>query len=430
MPWASMLYNLEFLPTGAPVPPGNGKHWHRTGVEHCALVDGVPLPSKMERAESSESESSSGSDSDGDYASSDAPPPLTPRKRRMQPATSPRDSQADLNGSPVQCVLPQRPGNAMTRNTREPWGHRHSPTIRSPSRAQNTCTKLPAHLTPINNHGLFLPGQANTKQSGAKPRSEDRIRAAQHLFRALGHTNRSEQARTEPGNADRAATRPRISFLHGLSAQADRRNSKHDLAEVPKPAEPIMPQFSRTMQGTQQCVIATESSTFELVITPPSPRPDGEDKKKGITGVRITSHRSRAPPAISPPSPTLQPPPFELAPGRSRHLAQQRRQAAPQLLAQQAVHRNLAPSPSPRALMQCNTMPLQESAVQARRPTTPMAHTTPSKEATPPRFCQGVHFAGIEAPSSKYVPPGRRRRMPGAVAHSPMGARVAMPLHH
>lgn len=427
MPWASMLYNLEFLSGGALSSNGSTGRTSTEALPSHAFLDEPMVFSKPTKSFDAELSMAMDDKSVVALALSDASPPHTPRKPCRKRDSSSLD--ADLNGSPVQCELPQRPGMAVMRNSPRGYGHRTASTIRSPTRSRQSCEALPAHLTPITNHGLRLPSHAGVR-STCKPRSQDRIRAAQRLFRALGQSSRTDQAADEEQYTSSTQARPRASFLYNLSAQAHRRNSKLKVHE--KASEPDVPQFTSTMHGTQQCVIATQSSTFELVITPPSPKPDHESNDTGVTGVRITSHRSHEPISRTPPSPWLEPPPFELAPGRARHIAEQKRRASAPQLAQQTKPRpqstisapNPVNTPAQRALA-----PLQPANVQAGL--VPRMTYSPPKEVLLPRHCaQMQSLDGINPSMHKYIPPVRRRRMPMAASLAPMPLRHVVPSGH
>ncbi|WFD18047.1 60S ribosomal protein L35, L29 [Malassezia caprae] len=184
--------------------------------------------------------------------------------------------------------------------------------------------------TLLQNNGLALPSCATaaSKLHGTS-RSEDRIRAAQRLFHALGHSTRLEQRACVKD----APKRPRISILQSLRLQAQRRHSR-EAAEHPVRDNGEI-SFATNMQGTQHCVIATENSTFELVVTPPTPPMNEQEWEGGapITGVRFSSHKMAQTVPPMPPSPQLQPPPFELAPGRAQQLAQRKQLQAKEAIA-------------------------------------------------------------------------------------------------
>ncbi|WFD29364.1 60S ribosomal protein L35, L29 [Malassezia sp. CBS 17886] len=293
-----------------------------------ALIDGAVWLNGDEAAETSDSESNG---SDGDAS----------------PGSSPH--LASSSSPPHDAVLPRRPTAAMIRDPLHRI-HRCQATVRRQPRALH----VPSHPTPINNRDLFLPPGPRWTSDAPQPRSADRIRAAQHLFRALGHPSRGSAQDTNDtlmhlcGKAPsqtRAHSSRRISLLHGLTAHAKRRRNHGDVHKeerggdcAPSSGPPGAVQLSATLQGTQNCVFATERNTIELVVTPPSPRPDEADQ--GVFGVRLRSHRMREPVAPEPVSPTLQPPAFDLAPGRARHIA--RRTPPPRTHAHDSVHTRAA----------------------------------------------------------------------------------------
>ncbi|KAL4400086.1 hypothetical protein ACI68E_003001 [Malassezia pachydermatis] len=232
---------------------------------------------------------------------------------------------ADNSIDGVPLSLPQRPCTAMTR--KEKWScSRNDATIR----VCNTST--PPRPVPITNHGLALapsPLQqaSNNDQltTSQQNRSEDRARAAQRLFYALGHSTRwdakVQQQQQQP------QIRPGITMLHGLTAQAKRRHSQDGQVDQITGTRDQMT-FTPTMHGTQHCVIATERSTFEFVVTPPTPRMDEHEWTNGskLTGIRLKSHKTSSEVIETPPSPNLVPPPFELAPGRALQVAQRKKE--------------------------------------------------------------------------------------------------------
>lgn len=428
MPWASKLYNLEFLPGTRSTPDFYACHWDALEKQPKHLLGG-PLPPMMDRAESSESESSSGTDSESDDV--DGMPKTPPRDTRHPYCSNLGASTSDssLNGSPVQCALPQRPGTAITRNANRAWGHRPGAAVRMSARSSPYRNMLPANLTPITNDGLYLPSKIDQNSVASKPRSEDRIRAAQRLFHALGQSSRTEAATKDEQPTARPEHRPRMSFLHGLTAQAHRRNSRPKI-ETTGASDLDMPQFAPTMHGTQQCVIATQTSTISLVITPPSPRPDGDgDGRTQVSGVRITSHNTRESSTGVSQATNLSPPPFELAPGRARQIALRRQQAAQQMMSQYARYKQTTASPTnaPTAL-KCNATGTHPTAIQTSQGPGPQQTRGPLKETLTRRNCGHSPPPSHDLSTCKYVPPGRRRRMPGQTAHSPLGARVSLPI--
>lgn len=300
------------------------KHSQRASLLPLKLNTPITMiaPSTDEPAESSESDSASGSDSD------DEPP--APGK-----STSTTQHEACIDGTPIS--LPQRPNVALTREAN--WFRMQQ---RHPIRqqAQHGLGRSESHprCKPITNYGLPLASLASLSASHdesrllrqSRPRSEDRIRAAQHMFDTLAHTTR--HGRSQQSDPDPA--RPCMSMLHGLSTQTWWRNSQQQVERQYDPSDDFI-KFLPTMQGKQSCVITTESSTFEFVVTPPSPRPDESAWQHGsaVTGVSITSHKMAQTMPPRAPSSNLQPPPFELAPGRALQLAQRKQRA----VAQQAV---------------------------------------------------------------------------------------------
>lgn len=298
---------------------------------HPAKHDIMPLgslavgPSWMpseERAESSESDSGASTDSDSDDGDT-----RMPRLVLRHSSPAPCDALSTIDGMPL--ALPQRPNTALTRNTTQSWRHRF--LVRSAPKCA-----APTHLTPIANHGLRLAPAPRVPEKvlhaqKTPHRSEDRIRAAQRLFRALGHSHRRASA-----GLSSSRSRPHMSVLSSLSAQARRRHSRsHDILQ---PSEHV--ELTPTINGTQQCMIFTEEDTFELVVTPPTPKADsGEEFSPFTPGVRFaSSHKSQA---LTPPapqsSPTLEPPPFEIAPGRVHQVAERRKQAAQLALAHELL---------------------------------------------------------------------------------------------
>ncbi|WFD15701.1 60S ribosomal protein L35, L29 [Malassezia arunalokei] len=225
-------------------------------------------------------------------------------------------SDSSIDGTPIQ--LPQRPDVALTRDV-----HWFSPR-------QQTKSMSPSHLMPITNHGLALASvPLHVKEIGPAPRSEDRVRAAQRMFHAVANSTRRSQ---KPRSNDRA--RP------SLSANPRQKTMLHDPSKDPL-------EFVPTMDGTQHCVIATDRNTFEMVVTPPSPRPDEHEWERGsvVTGVSITSHKMAQSLPPQQPTLTLQPPPFELAPGRALQLAQRIKQTVQQAqICQQARESEVASS--------------------------------------------------------------------------------------
>ena len=263
----------------------------------------------------SDSSESSESDSDNDDANV---------------STSSPDSSID--GTPI--TLPQRPDVALTRNVH--WFcPRDTLSMRQSMQPKHV---PPSHLTLITNHGLTLASRSRPNEHrpsfSSSPRSEHRAAAAQRMFYALAHSSRRDrgihqrqQQQHEGLSTTNGSSRPRVSMLQGLSAQARRR---HNRAEHDPSRDEV--KFSPTMHGTQHCVIAMQSSTFELVVSPPTPRADEHEWQYGsaVTGVSITSHKMPHATPPRPPSPSLQPPPFELAPGRAMQIAQRKKCATAQ----------------------------------------------------------------------------------------------------
>lgn len=237
------------------------------------------VPQTLERAERSESDSDDDNDDNDNALRSDS----------------------SIDGTPIQ--LPQRPDVALTRDV-----HWFSPR-------QRTKYMSPSQLMPITNHGLALASvPLHTKEFRPSRRSEDRVRAAQRMFHALANSTRRSQ---KPRSNDHAP--------QNLFAQTRQKTQQHDPSRDPL-------EFVPTMHGTQHCVIATDCSAFELVVTPPSPRPDEHEWERGsaVMGVSITSHKMAQTLPPQQPTLTLQPPPFELAPGRALQLARRKKQTGQQ----------------------------------------------------------------------------------------------------
>ncbi|PKI85372.1 Rpl35p [Malassezia vespertilionis] len=288
MSWASMLYNLEHILTPDDISDSAAKSW-KVAIGPNALVAKETWPSTDESAESSDSDSAS----DEELARVCGVTNVTPRKRSE--VSEMTESDEDINGAPMDSVqLPQRPSPAITRDSTPKRAHRPFHTAKKSHSLRNQPAGLPHNLTPITNHGLFLATPKGTTEAQPLSRSEDRIRAAQRLFRAIGNPTRAEtytaQLRTEE-TVQPEATPSRLTFFQSLSAQARKRNSE-DL--VYDPLSTIhescrkskgMPKFSTSTQGTSHCVIDASGSTFELMITPPTPHLcDEEESKWGITG--------------------------------------------------------------------------------------------------------------------------------------------------
>lgn len=363
------------------------KRWPAATMPQALRMPLCPIPD--EAAESSESESASSSDSDSDDHG-------TQRRRRPESQRSVIAKEARTDRTPVH--LPQRPSLAITRDQKRPW-LRHSTPVRAGE----------SHLTLLQNDGLALANCSSAAPGSHGPwRSEDRIRAAQRLFDALGHSSRLEHR----APVKDAPKRPRISILRSLRLQAQRRRSReatethalHDNGEI---------SFATNMQGTQHCVIATENSTFELVVTPPTPPMDGREWEESapITGVRLSSHKMAHTLPPIPPSPQLQPPPFELAPGRAQQLAQRKKRQAQEVSAWLSLKESSttqlrtqvvssASAERMRILIQWNAlMAEQVKYQQAQNP-------VPSVSVRGRDFCRysDIHTADLP----KYVPPGRR----------------------
>lgn len=345
----------------------------------------TPLwPTTDEAAESSESESASSSDSDSDE-------PHAQPMRRSSP-----QRQTNTERAPVH--LPQRPSLAITRDQKRSW-LRNGASMRMGD----------SQWALLQNEGLALATPGSAASSHGSSRSEDRIRAAQRLFHALGQSSRMEH-RTPPKEAPK---RSRISILQGLRLQAQRRHSR-EVADAPPVRDREELSFSTNMQGTQHCVIAMESSTFELVVTPPTPRTDEHEWEGGapITGVRLSSHKTAHALPPLPPSPQLQPPPFELAPGRAQQLAQRKQRQEQELNAWMALQEastaqlrtQWAPSASAdkmRMLTLWNAHMAEQAKVQGAQTSMPAFQV---------RGRDMMRTADMRASDiPKYVPPGRRR---------------------
>ena len=451
MPWASMLYHLDFLPGSKSAPDFYAPQWDPF-AKRPERVLAPPLIPPDEGAESSETESGSDPETESDDGVAEAPttptaptiptiptaptaptvpvtPPRPTRPLYAQHTTSPT-TEANLDGSPIQYTLPQRPGTAITRNSNRSWAHRSATAVRLSARLNVHRARIPANLTPITNDGLQLPSHQESKTVSQKPRSEDRIRAAQRLFHALKQSPRTEAVGRAQTRGSQPEVRSRVSLLHGLTAQAYRRNSEPQCAQDMVSHNADMPQFTPTMHGTQQCVIATQTNAIALVITPPSPRPDGgEGFKPDVTGIRIASHHTRDSAVPVPKSPTLQPPAFELAPGRARQMAQRRREAAERHTTQYAQH-SRAGACTATITKKATLPPAKNVQMSPGRPFLGPVRPAPllPKETTQRPQRVPMVSSGASVSTCKYVPPGRRRCMPGQVFYPPLAARVARPL--
>lgn len=351
--------------------------------------------------ENSDSSESSESDSDNDDVNVSTP-----------------SQDSSIDGTPI--TLPQRPDVALTRDV-----HWFCPRDTLPMR-QSTQPKHvpPSHLTLITNHGLTLAsrGRPNEHRPSVSfsPRSEHRAAAAQRMFYALAHSSRRDrgihqrqQQQHEGLSTTNGSSRPRVSMLQGLSAQARRR---HNRAEHDPSRDEV--KFSPTMHGTQHCVIAMQSSTFELVVSPPTPRADEHEWQYGsaVTGVSITSHKMPHATPPRPPSPSLQPPPFELAPGRAMQIAQRKKlataqhaKAAASAAAQSAVLQKR------RANFHMNqSMPASSttSATSTLAPTPSFSVTArpqPSFRGPAPDVVSHKMTQRPTNEVARYIPPSRRR---------------------
>lgn len=248
-------------------------------MPRMAMALDTTMPQTLERPESSESDSNY-DDDDNDNA---------------------HRSDSSIDGTPIQ--MPQRPDVALTRDV-----HWFCPR-------QRTKCMSPSQLMPITNHGLALASvPLLAKEITPSRRSEDRVRAAQRMFHALANSTRRSQ---------KLCSNDQVPQF--FSAQTRHKTQQHDPSKDPL-------EFVPTVHGTQHCVIATDCATFELVVTPPSPRPDEQEWERGsaVTGVSITSHKMAQTLPPQQPILTLQPPPFELAPGRARQLARRKQQTGRQ----------------------------------------------------------------------------------------------------
>ena len=348
----------------------------------------------------SDSSESSESDSDNDDANV---------------STSSPDSSID--GTPI--TLPQRPDVALTRNV-----HWFCPRDTLPVRQSMQPKHVPpSHLTLITNHGLSLASRGRSNEHrpsfSSSPRSEHRAAAAQRMFYALAHSSRrdrgihQQQPQHDCLSTTNGSSRPRVSMLQGLSAQARRR---HNRAEHDPSRDEL--NFSPTMHGTQHCVIATQSSTFELVVSPPTPRADEHEWQYGsaVTGVSITSHKMPHATPSRPSSPSLQPPPFELAPGQAMQIAQRKKCAT----AQHAKAAAEAAAQSPvlqkrHASFHMNqSMPASStmSATFSPAPTpsfSVMARAQPSFRGPAPDVVSHKMTQQPTNEVARYIPPSRRR---------------------
>lgn len=374
-----------FSDTTTDIPPT--KHWSAATMPQALRSPIWPITD--EAAESSESEAASSSDSDSDDQAKQAK--CRPRSQGWRPS-----DDAPTDRAPV--LLPQRPSLAITREHKRPW-LRHGMPMRMGE----------SHPTLLQNDGLAL-ASCDTAAAGpyGTSRSEDRIRAAQRLFHALGHSARLEHG----ASVKEAPKRSRISILQSLRLQAQRRHSR-EVAEAPAHHDNGEISFATNMQGTQHCVIAMENSTFELVVTPPTPRMDKHEWEDGapITGVRLSSHKMAQTMPPLPSSPQLQPPPFELAPGRAQQLAQRKKRQAQEATAWMTLKessttrlRTQATSASAdkmRMLTQWNALMAEQVKYQGTK------NLVPAFPAHEKDFCRAA--GTLTEYSPKYVPPGRRR---------------------
>lgn len=376
-------------------------------------------PTTDESPESSDSDSASGSDGDGDDAAPHA---------KRESALASDLGNTSIDGVPLD--LPQRPSLAVTRDERH-GSPRHTPsTIRV-----CTPTKTSPRASPISNHGLPLTKVEREHPPVARPaptqaRSEDRIRAAQRLFVALNQSQRSTP-QPSPTSAQTQtptpAARPRIATLRGLTAQAQRRHSG-SLHKSTQPAQDHHMRLTPTMHGTQHCVIATERSTFEFIVTPPTPRMDDHKNDENVQpqGIRFISHRTaQPPPSPSPSAVSLEPPPFELAPGRARQLALRRQQEQAGLALQQA--QALASQGQAQALAaHGHAMPRATTLSTVPQPRAPQQ---PSLSQEPNYAVPPASGAGMTRPPASQAP----RSVPTSTMSTPtrpVHATVSMTVHH
>ena len=338
------------------------------------LAFDAPLP-PLEPAES-DSDTDVGSDSDSESEDIDGValhpdiPPLTQtRKSKSTPRT--RLSQANLplpsTLARVSFRLPQPPGMAHTHIPPRSSACRLNGTIRAQPQPQRSITNSSLEYSSPR-RGLSDPRTGLLPQPPAPTRSDDRARAAERMFRAIGKGHS-----TPPRLLQR--TESRISLLNSLSVRARRR---HEKDAIPPP---------KKEQDTDDSSVMCELSfgTITVNVTPPTPPMThtsqmGDDT--GPTGVRITSHKL-AHLLPEPTSPMLMPPPFELAPGRMRVLEERSRMLRLQAAASQQA-------PKPRSQQQ--------------------------QQKSDARVSFGM--------SDKYVPPARRQaRIPGACRPSPGSVR-------
>ena len=349
-PWA---------PSARAVPDGAFFFPSKAGWPSAPLV----LP-PLERAESSDSDSESSSDSD-DIDGVALPPSPTPAAYRSPAPPSPAQAArvteamtpASLTRATLQYAdhrsacferhpqsvpaglassgvlrLPQRPDTAVTRTPLRPSSSRRHATVRSEAFDAQQAQRTPPSQ-------LCSPPRVPPKPQAG--RSEDRARAAQRLFRTLGqpHAAAPEKAGGKPSEEPVSPGRNRISLLYGLYIRARRRHMEREQSHH---------SHAKGHSDSQEAAV----QSIELVVTPPTPQmPETSSWNTGppVTGVRITSHRLALTAPEMPTSPTLQPPPFELAPGRARILAERRRRMHEQAQHTAAEH----PPPQRPAPAQC-----------------------------------------------------------------------------
>lgn len=322
-------------------------------------------------------------------------PPLTPTRK---PANRPRLSQVNLPLPSAMAQnafrLPQPPGMAHTRPPSRTSPCRLNSTIRAQPQPHRSLFGSPL------DYALPRRGPLDPRNSLPAPpqgtRSDDRVRAAQRLFRALGHGPSAQEPEQRPTS--------RMSLLHGLSVRARRRHEKDAPAEK-----------SDNESDTVECELSL--GTISVSVTPPTPPQEDSSTMKGpgmITGVRITSHKLARNAPQMPPSPTLQPPPFELAPGRALMLLER--------------SRNLTPMPALKQV-EAQGVHVQTPRAQPRAPVASSQSTSqpqaPRKQLHGLRAPVPVHRSArpgprTHGPCDKYVPPARRQaRVPGTCRVSP-----------
>ncbi|WFC98282.1 hypothetical protein MYAM1_001007 [Malassezia yamatoensis] len=423
MTWASMLYNLDFVPVAKPNPESVASSWETIGSQHKSPLtvptspaqSSQPSPHRNNLAYESESHCSSGSQR-----------LLLSRAKHGRASSTDEKSQHKelfLRDTTL-CPLPQRPGTAVTRDNYR-VRYRSPATAKLCARLGSYRTRLPASLSPITNDGLYLSADDTLSSPEPQSRSEDRVLATQRLYQALDQSSRIQWKAASSGDASLTVKRPRpcVSLLRGLSAQAYRRNSQPNCHTESLKDNSTMPEFAPTMHGTYQCVVATQNSAIALVITPPSPRL-GCDVASNNTGsgVRFTSHRQPEAGVDPAEASTLVPPPFQLAPGRAQQTAKRRRQAAERLVKNYANH--------DRSLQSASTLQINAKEPTQLMPKLTQSGARPNQEASKKltatkettfqslsRKSSVDHFA---TPPRQYTPLDRRKRMPTRLLHSPM----------